>query len=144
MHKLILTLILFLFAFIQANAENNNTNSISVHNPWIRWAPANAPVLGVFMQIDNNTASDVRLIGVNVIGYQRAEIHRTINDDGLMKMVRQDFAPIAAGRELKLQPGGWHIMLIKPEQVPSAGDEVPMVLHFDDGSEQTVRVPVKD
>jgi len=39
-------------------------------------APPNAPMLGLFMKIRNNTNQDIRLVSVQAIGYVRAELHR--------------------------------------------------------------------
>lgn len=144
MNKIISSLILSLLLTLQTNAMNHNTTGITIHNPWVRSAPPNAPVLGVFMKINNPTDKLVKLIAADADGYKRVEIHRTLNDNGLMKMVRQPFAPILAKGELHLKPGSWHIMLIKPDQVPSEGSMVDIKLEFDNGTTQTVRAHVKN
>lgn len=143
MNKTILTLILSLLPAIQVNAMNNDATGISIHNPWIRSAPSNAPVLGAFMQINNSTDKEVKLVAVHADAYKRVEIHRTVNDGGVMKMVRHSFVPIPAGGELHLKPGSWHIMLIKPDQVPNKGSTVSIKLEFDNGVVQTVFAHVK-
>ncbi|RUA05922.1 MAG: copper chaperone PCu(A)C [Gammaproteobacteria bacterium] len=137
MNKKILSALFSLLFIAQANAD------IIVYDPWIRSAPVNAPVLGVFMQIDNQTDKDIKLLAAYAQGYQRVEIHRTVNDDGLMKMVKQLFAPIPAGERLILKPGSWHMMLIKPKKVPDIGSTVAVKLEFDNGTVQTVNAQVK-
>lgn len=150
MKKIIPSLILSLLLATQINAMHHanmmkhDTTGITIHNPWVRSAPANAPVLGVFMQINNQTNKAVKLLSANADGYTRVEIHRTINDNGLMKMVKQPFAPIPAGGGLHLKPGSWHIMLIKPEKVPSKGSSVAIKLKFDNGMIKTVHAIVKN
>lgn len=116
---------------------------VAIHNPWIRSAPSNTPVLAMFMQINNPTDKEIRLVVAHAEGYKRVEIHRTINDNGMMKMARQSFAPIAAGKKLHFKPGSWHIMLIGPEQVPSKGSLVPIKLEFDNGMMRLVDAYVK-
>ncbi|WXT99687.1 MAG: hypothetical protein Ctma_0391 [Catillopecten margaritatus gill symbiont] len=143
MNKIISSLTLFLLFATQASAMNHGVTGISIHNPWVRSAPANAPVLGVFMQINNKTNNAVKLLSADADGYKRVEIHRTLNDNGLMKMVKQPFAPISAGGKLQLKPGSWHIMLIKPDKVPSKGSMVAIKLEFDNGTMQTVHAEVK-
>jgi len=117
-------------------------SAIVIHDPWIRTAPPNAPMLGLFMKIRNNTNQDIRLVSVQATGYVRAELHRTINHNGIMKMQKQSFMPISAQGDLDLKPGSWHIMLIGPEIVPKEGDTSMIYLEFDNGTTQTIHVQV--
>ena len=143
MKKIIPSLILSLLLATQINAMNHNATDITIHNPWVRSAPSNAPALAVFMQIHNQSNKTIKLLTADANGYKRVEIHRTINDNGLMKMVKQSFAPIPAEGKLHLKPGSWHIMLIKPEKVPSEGNMVEIKLEFDNGMIKTVPAIVK-
>jgi copper(I)-binding protein len=124
-------------------AMDHNQSQVEVKNPWVRSAPPNAPMLGAFMQIHNNTKNNLKLLSVNVFGYQRAELHKTINHDGLMKMVQQEFIPISAKSSLSLKPGSWHIMLIGPDAVPVEGDTVKIKLIFDNGTSQMIDAVVR-
>lgn len=143
MNKAILNLIFSLLIIVQASAMNHNDTGISIHNPWIRSAPPNTPVLGMFMQVDNQTDKEVKLIAVDADGYKRVEIHKTLNENGIMKMLKQPFAPIPAKKKLHFKPGSWHIMLIKPKQVPSIGSVVSIKLKFDNEIVQTVQADVR-
>ncbi len=141
--------ILVAFVSITTNAashahQNNHENhQITITDSWVRSAPINAPALGLFMGISNNTDQEVRLISAYTKGYKRIELHRTIDSNGVMKMVKQAFMPIPAHAKLHLKPGSWHIMLIGPEQVPSEGEQVSVNLKFNDGSTQTIQALVR-
>ena len=95
------------------------------------------------MEIHNNTHSKVKLISAYVAGYKRVELHRTTNQNGVMKMQKQDFMLIPAQGRLQLKPGSWHIMLIGPKTVPSEGELVTISLKFDNGKTQTIHATVK-
>ncbi|MDB2590260.1 copper chaperone PCu(A)C [Candidatus Thioglobus sp.] len=124
--------------------QNNHVNhQITITDPWIRSAPINAPALGLFMSISNNTDQELRLISADAKGYKRIELHRTIDSHGVMKMVKQAFMPILAQGELHLKPGSWHIMLIGPEKVPSEDEQVSVNLKFDNGSTHTIKASVR-
>ena len=131
-------------SFTTANAahpehqDSRDKHSITITEPWIRSAPINAPALGLFMDISNNTNQDIKLVSIHVEGYQRVELHRTVDNNGLMKMIKQDFIPIAAQGDVHLKPGSWHAMLIGPDKVPSKGEEVMISLKFNNGSAQSV------
>jgi len=66
---------------------------ISVSESWIRTAPPNAPMLGGFVNINNSSDKEIKLIQVNASGFKRIELHRTVDSNGTMKMMRQDYIP---------------------------------------------------
>jgi hypothetical protein len=118
-------------------------NYISVTESWIRTAPPNAPMLGGFMDINNSSDKEIKLTKVNAKEFKRVELHRTIDVNGTMKMMKQDYIPIPANGLTKLEPGSWHIMFIGPVSVPKEGDMVMLGLSFDDGSKLMVHTTVK-
>lgn len=148
MKKLTLTLLFSLFA-VQINAmthdqgEQQNKSVISIHNPWVRSAPSNAPALGAFMEIYNHSDKSIKLLSASASGYKRLELHRSGHKNGMMTMVRHDFVLIPAHEKLLFKPGSWHIMMIKPEQVPKEGSAVVITLVFDNGLSETVEARVK-
>ncbi len=127
----------------QHNSEQNHDEKLIINEPWVRAAPANAPMLGVFMQIQNHSNNDAKLISADAAGYQRVELHRTMEHHGVMKMIKQDFMPIAANNQLNLKPGSWHIMLIGPDAVPAEGDVVNIKLTFNNGTSQIINAVVR-
>ena len=127
----------------QHNSSHDHNVKLTIDEPWVRSAPANAPMLGVFMQIHNHSDNDVKLLSADAKGYQSVELHRTMEHHGVMRMIKQDFMPIAANNQLNIKPGSWHIMLIGPDSVPSEGQSVTLMLNFDNGTSKTVHALVK-
>ena len=124
-------------------AMSHKSTGIVIQDPWVRSAPPNAPALGAFMQIHNNTNQDVKLISAHAKAYGQIQLHRTINDNGMMRMVEQEFMPILANKKLHLKPGSWHIMLINPDRVPNEGEVVALKLLFNNGTSQIVNFKVR-
>lgn len=123
---------------------NSYADSITVSNAWLRAAPPIAPALAAFMTLSNSSNSEISLIKAKVdFGSEAVELHRTQMQNGMMKMIPQPFIPVPAKGKTQLQPGSWHIMIIKPESVPKMGKTVKITLSFSDGSVQTVSAPVK-
>ncbi|CAB5501878.1 hypothetical protein THERMOT_1516 [Bathymodiolus thermophilus thioautotrophic gill symbiont] len=146
--NLTLTLLSLLFA-IQVNAmthnngEQHNMDTISIHNPWVRSAPPNAPALGAFVEIYNHSDKDIKLLSASASGYKRLELHQSGHKNGMMTMVRKDFALVPAHGKLVFKPGSWHVMMIKPEKVPKEGGMVAITFAFDNGFSKTVNAIVK-
>ncbi len=119
-------------------------DDIIVTDPWVRAAPPNAPALAAFMQIDNHSNATLSVKEVrSTLGQDRIELHKTQMKDGVMKMVPQKVIPVEAHSSTILKPGSWHIMLIKPAEVPKPGETVELTLVFDNGFEKTITAGVR-
>lgn len=116
---------------------------VKVEDPWIAEGPPVAQVLGGFMQLRNTDAQPRALVGGSSTGFARIELHQTVHEDGMAKMVPQERIEVPAQGTTALQPGGYHLMLIEPVKPLKAGDTVELTLQFDDGSKQTLQVPVR-
>ncbi|MGE0080405.1 MAG: copper chaperone PCu(A)C [Thiohalomonadaceae bacterium] len=123
-----------LFLGIALFAGAASAADFMVKDPWIREAPPNAMALGAFATLHNGSDKARTLVAARSAVADKVELHKTIVEDNVAKMVQQEKIEIAAGSEVKMQPGGLHIMLIGPRQALKAGDKVEVVLEFDDGA----------
>ena len=64
-----------------------------------------------YLTIVNKGATDDRLVSASTPVAQKAEPHKTINENGVMKMRPVDAIEVKAGGEAVLKPGGLHLML---------------------------------
>jgi periplasmic copper chaperone A len=126
-------LILFMFYLSLLTANYVRASEIFVTYPWIREAPAVAEVLAAFMTITNKSIHAVQLNSVSSDDFARIEIHRTEMHEGMAHMVMQSNLQIDGGANVVLQPGGYHLMLIKPKRSLQVSDQVKLQLHFDGG-----------
>ncbi|MEZ5470889.1 MAG: copper chaperone PCu(A)C [Marinicella sp.] len=116
-------------------------------NLWLREAPPTARMLAAYATIENNTSEDLRLVGAYAPDFGMAEIHKTIEVNGLLKMREQKELALPAESTIVMQPGGLHIMLMMPKAKFKAGDEARICLIYQDtkGKEhvQHLDFPVK-
>lgn len=54
---------------------------------------------------------DVELVGVTSDDVLRMEMHETIEKDGMMSMAQLKSIPVPAGKTVKMEPGGKHLMI---------------------------------
>ena len=54
---------------------------------------------------------DVDLVGVTSDDVLRMEMHETIEENGVARMVKLKSIPVPAGKTVKLEPGGKHLMI---------------------------------
>lgn len=115
-----------------------------------RVRPAVAPDSGgapihsaAYLTIRNRGSADDRLLGAGFAGARRVEIHETqVNPEGLATMRRVESIAIPAGREIRLEPGGLHIMLMDLEVSLVSGDTVRLSLEFENNGSRTVAAEV--
>ncbi|MEJ2546484.1 MAG: copper chaperone PCu(A)C [Gemmatimonadota bacterium] len=85
-----------------------------------------------YLRIRNLGTEGDRLIGADFDGARRVEVHETrIGDDGLAMMRPIEFLPIPPGAEVRLKPGGVHVMLMGLERPLVAGEDVELSLTFE-------------
>jgi copper(I)-binding protein len=126
-----------------ADMDHHKSQTIEIDDAWVAAAPKNAPALAMFMEIENESHQDIRLLRAEGTGFARIELHRSMPMDGMMKMVPQDNIPVPAKGEVKLRPGDYHIMLIGPERVPAIGERIMLTLVFDNGERLPVHAIVR-
>lgn len=114
-----------------------------IHDAWVREAPPNAKMLAGYFDIMNHSDKDTALVSATSDSFEKIELHKTEMDAGVAKMKKQDSVNIAAGKTVKFEPGGLHLMLINPKQAIKAGNKVELTLSFSNGDSMKVTAEVK-
>jgi len=116
---------------------------LMIEDPWVREPPPMASALGGFMTIHNPSGTERVLVGASSPAFGSVMLHRTVAQDGMMRMLHQHAITIPAHGMLAFEPGGYHIMLMQPKQPLKAGDKVEVTLQFQDGASETVTYEVR-
>jgi copper(I)-binding protein len=116
-----------------AHAGTPAKNEIKVTQAWIRVLPANLPA-GAYATLRNDGDTDKRLIGASSPVYARIMLHRSTRAHGMSQMHAVKQLAVPAHGNVKLAPGGYHLMLMQPNHAVKPGDRVPIMLKFADGS----------
>lgn len=108
------------------------------------WAKASAAdgMTGVFGTLENHGDEDLVIVAVESDAAASAELHE-VTSAGVMQEIPGEVV-VPAGGSLEFAPGADHIMLMDLAHDLLAGDEVPLTLRFDDGTELDLSVLVKD
>ena len=114
---------------------------IQVQDVWSRAMPAGAT--GVVYLTITDTGAPNALTGVASPAATSAELHETINDNGVMKMRPVARLPVAPGKPATLRPGGYHIMLMGLKRTLVADTQFPVTLTFATGGSVTTMAMVK-
>ena len=125
------------------SAITEETGVLNIQQAWIRPAPPNAPSLAAYFVIENKSNQDIRIIDSHSPAFDMTMIHNTVIEDGVAKMIHMDALEIPANSSVELAPLGTHMMLMRPEQTLSVGDEVSITLIDELDNEYQYTIPVR-
>ena len=114
--------------------------SLQIDHVWSRAAPAGHAGV-VYLTITDTGPADT-LTGVATPVAAMADLHETVNDNGVMKMRPVASLPIEPGKPVTLAPGGYHIMLMDLKQPLKEGDSFPLTLSFAKAGQVTATASV--
>lgn len=99
---------------------------VTVSDAWARGTVAQQTASGAFMRI--RSAQPARLVAVESPAAGRVEVHEMAMQDGVMRMRAVAGLDLAAGQEVELKPGGFHLMLMDLKAPLKAGDSIDLTL----------------
>ena len=131
-----------LLLLVAGCGQEHTGDPIVVRDAWIREPPPRSPAAG-YLVVENRGGESVELVAVATEAAEQTEIHVMEYKNDRMTMRRVEGLQVPAGGEVALKPGGTHLMLMELRQPLRDGDEVELVLRFDDGTERRTQVPVR-
>jgi periplasmic copper chaperone A len=109
------------------------TLSLTAENGWIRAAPPGATMLAGYLQLANSGDAPLSVVGARSNAFDAVELHRSIEEDGVARMRPVDLIVIPPGQTVALEPGGLHLMLMRPKKTLILGDSAVIELLTADG-----------
>ena len=143
-HRIVLALALILALGLTACATGSSGPQISVDDAWARPVPAAGGNGAVFMRLVNSGDEADQLVGGASPMAGAVEVHRTIMEEGVMKMEHIPGLEIPPKGEVLLKPGDYHVMLIDVGHSLAPGDTLPITLRFEKSGEMEMDVEVRE
>jgi periplasmic copper chaperone A len=127
----ILALGILAFSF-QTAAHSYKVGEISIGHPHATATPNGASNGAVYLaSIKNNSKQPDALIGATSVVSKSVELHTMSIEADVMRMREVPEIAIAAGAEIKMEPGkGFHIMLMGLKAPLKEGEKIPLKLKF--------------
>jgi copper(I)-binding protein len=116
-----------------------------VKGPWAR-STSMGQMHGAAYLVLQGTGSADRLVSASVPKSvaMSAELHKTVmGADGKMTMKQVRFIPVPPGGTVRLEPGGYHVMLMDLAKPLRVGSSFKLTLGFARSGTVKVMVPVK-
>jgi periplasmic copper chaperone A len=127
---------------LPARAQDVTVGALRLSAPWTRAMRAGGTGAG-FMTIRNTGSTPDRLVAARSPAAGVMELHTHIRDGDVMRMRPVPAIELPAGQEVRLAPGGLHLMLIGLTQSLEPGGRVPVTLVFERAGEVTIQLAVE-
>lgn len=113
---------------------------VSASDAWVRGTVPGQKATGAFMVLRSEVPAT--LVGAGSDVTASTEVHEMSMVDGIMRMREVARVPLEAGKPLKLEPGGFHVMLLGLDKAVEPGATVRLQLRFElsGGGTQTLDV----
>ena len=123
-----------------AAGDTKKHDGLIVKDVWSRATPAKNGA--VYMTIFNHGDHMDRLVAVESLVSEKAELHTHNMKDGVMRMRRIFAFEVHPGELAVFAPGGNHVMLLGLKKKLVAGEKFPLTLVFEKAGKVTVSVAV--
>jgi len=139
-----------------ASSTTAAPSGVTVSGAWARTSPKSAANGAVYLTLASDTGDALVKASVDPSVAAMVEIHETKmagtsmgstsmgGGTGEMTMSPVDRIEIPAGGQTKLEPGGFHIMLMNLAAPLENGSTIKVTLTFETAAPQTVDVDVRD
>ena len=131
---------ILILAFLSNNSFASN---IGVDNATIRLMPASAKMTAGYFDLSNQENKEKVLVGAKSDFFKHIEIHESMKDGDVMKMVKKNSVSIPPNSELEFKPMGYHLMLMQPIDKILENQNIKITLSFASGESIDVQFVTK-
>lgn len=133
------------FGALHCNAAAKQDNTIEAQGFHAFATIDGSSISAAFGTLSNTSEQPIALQKVVIKGEVKAtaELHQSIKEKGVVKMLPVDSITIPAKQSVELAPGGLHIMLINLQGPLEAGKTIALELTFDNGTILKIEAPIK-
>jgi len=143
--QLKLTVLAFILSTLPISfvlAETVMAGTLVIEAPWARASIGTKRPAAVFLNIRNQAGVADVLSAIETPVAGRASVHRTQISNGIASMTIAGPLKIPANSEVRLAPGGLHIMLMMLKKPLIKGKNFPLTLVFKKAGRVEVTIPV--
>lgn len=110
---------------------------------WVRAMPPGMKMTAAFGQLHNRGAEDIEITAFASPHFDDVSLHRTEIGDGVSRMREIPSLVIPPGATVRLEPGGYHLMLMAPRAPLSEGQAVVIEMTAGDGRAFRFELPTE-
>jgi copper(I)-binding protein len=122
------------FALMLGAGAAHAEGKLGVFDAWIRQAPPGATMLAGYATLKNAGDAPITVWSAQSDAFRKTSVHETIVDNDVAKMREVHRLVVPPGGEVRMEPGGRHLMLMQPRHEIVVGDKIEVVFLLRDGT----------
>ena len=122
---------LILLAFLLISFGQESFAELELDNAWVRSAPPNSKIFSGYLNFKNISSDKILIKSIKSNAFEKVEIHTSLIEDGISSMRRVETLEITENSELKLKPGGYHLMLMNPKKAIKEKNLVELIIYYE-------------
>lgn len=127
----------------QQQSQQPILGKITFEEGWVR-PGSKGQTSAAYLSISNGTASADTIKSLSADAAKKAEMHESYKgENGISGMRPAPNQAIASGKDLYLQPGGLHLMLMNLKNDLAVGDSVTISFTFKHTGTKSIQLPVQ-
>ena len=128
--------------FIGLHSVDAQASELQIQQAWIRAMPPTARVVPIYLSLTNPSDTSYYLNGISS-DTGAIELHQSVMENDVMFMRAVPQIEIPAHSTVKLEPMGFHGMMVNFSQgVPTLGEQIGLILHLGNGDTVAVNAIV--
>lgn len=127
-----------------AMAEEHGADHMAGHGGAAAHHMPSGATSAAYFVVRNGGAEADRLLSAESEVAGAVELHQSRIEEGGMRMRPIEGVDLPAGGEARLEPGGYHVMLVGLKRELKGGDRFPLTLHFERAGAVMVEVEVRN
>lgn len=140
-HLIFALLLAFGFSLATHAHGDHDADGVEVENVWARKTSRTVSA-AVYLTLRNNTHQTITLTGADTEIAGTTMIHRSYEENGIMKMDHVMNVTLEPGETVEFAPGGHHVMLMGLSAPLEKGEVFPLTLEFDGKYKRQVIVEI--
>ena len=121
-------------ALILGAGTTHADGKLGVFDAWIRQAPPGATMFAGYATLKNPGDAPITVWTVQSDAFRKTSVHETIVANDVAKMREVHRLVVPPGGEVRMEPGGRHLMLMQPRHEIVVGDKIEVVFLLRDGT----------
>lgn len=117
--------------------------ALTVAEAWVAAAPPGQTLMAGYARFINQGGAPLKLTHAQSAQFERVEWHQSSVEAGMARMRKVTEIGLDAGQDMVLEPGGMHLMLIKPRGVFKPGDQILIQFQSDASETYTASFEVR-
>jgi hypothetical protein len=104
---------------------------LAANDAWIRSGPPNSKTFAGYLKFTNTSSTEIFIKELKSNAFEKIEMHSSFAEGDISSMKKLNTLEVPAHSAFNLEPGGYHLMLMRPKKEIKEADLVEIMIYFE-------------